>query len=183
MASKHLMSYKIQMNFDFGKLTTGGKMGEHVDKLLGKHGKALVKMTRDNLESGNFRQLKESTLKSRKIGRKRFNEAKDPKKTTSTKPLHHTGALLESIMEKSVSADNIGMQMLEYGKLQHNGWNSSGTYKGFVHGRKFIPQKTRWDKKKKIEIDGFTPEFKKIINTNNKVFINQITKMIRTPLK
>ena len=178
MASKHLMNYNIKMNFDFGKLARG-KMSAHIDKFLGKNGKVFVRLTKDSLQSGKFRPLRESTLRSRRAGSKRFGNPTS--KTQSTKPLNHTGALLKSIREKKISGDNVGMEMLQYGMLQHNGWRSKGRYTGFIEGRKFLPHKTKWDKN--MEVDKLSPKMQKEYKKLKLVFTNQITKLMRTSMR
>ena len=180
MASKHLMRYSIKMNFDFGKIT--GSMSDEVDKTLGRMGRKMVHHTKTNLAKGKHRPLRESTLKSRRAGSDRFGVPTTP--TKETKPLIHTGALLRSIKEKKISSSNVGMEMLQYGMLQHSGWVSGGKYKGVVQGRPFMPYRSN---KSEIETrEAISSLDRKMIKDFKKiktVFTNRITKKITTTLK
>ena len=154
-------------------------MSSDIDRFLGKNGKVFTKLTRNALKRGKFRPLRESTLRSRRAGSDRFGLPTS--KTNKTTPLNHTGALLNSIIEKKISGGNIGMEMLQYGMLQHNGWKSGGRYTQFIEGRRFMPHGTKWEKN--MEVDKLSPTFKKANKQLVLIFTNQITKSIRTSMK
>ena len=102
------MKLKIRTTFSFDKL------GRNIEKIMQKHaeraGRVSVQGIKDAIDSGKFEPISEATKYVRKEG---LSPNANFTKTSSTKPLVHTGKLRRSI--KWVSRGLKGIAAEEYG--------------------------------------------------------------------
>tara|TARA_R110002020_G_scaffold320815_2_gene536726 strand:- start:2290 stop:2715 length:426 start_codon:yes stop_codon:yes gene_type:complete len=100
------MKLKIKTNFDFGKLSS------QLDKITTKYLAGFVveaaKGSKDNIDKG-LRKLKKSTVRIRRW-----------RQQPPSPPLKASGALY-----KSIKGNNQSLEMLDYGKLHHDGFTTS----------------------------------------------------------
>ena len=102
------MKLEIKSNFSFSKLAN--RVDDIIENYMDKSKNSLALSARETIKSGNLKKLKPSTLHIRKHGL-------SPKrgKTSSTKPLIHTGSLLSTI-----KATDDGVEMAGYGRHHLN---------------------------------------------------------------
>ena len=170
------MNLRIKINFNFHKLLRSKRLPKDIHELLQKHNETFVKLTKQGIK-GDFigkKTLSPKTIESRKAGSRRFGESKPPKPTSSTKPLIHTGALLDSIKEV-VQDGNPAMEMKEYGFLQQSGFISGET----VPPRRFMPL-TAPSKKGKVYAD---QRMRKAMSIHQGRIMKRWKSIIKTPWK
>tara|TARA_R100001015_G_C4634846_1_gene202349 strand:- start:4165 stop:4677 length:513 start_codon:yes stop_codon:yes gene_type:complete len=124
------------------------KLFKNLDKIIGAdsqlRAKIVAKAAKQNIKSGKFKPLSETTKRIRREG---LSGHARNFKTTSEKPLIHTGRLLNSI--KAVDG---GVSMLEYGKyhlkyqqIRPNKWTKAMEKRNIlldfapVQARNFLP--------------------------------------------
>ena len=105
------MKLEIRVGIDFGKLAN--EMPKIIDKVLEEAIDGSVEASRAKIDEGKFEPLKDSTLELRSKG------TKHRPKTSSTKPLIHTGELYRSIRKEKNR-----LKMKGYGGLQHEGFTT-----------------------------------------------------------
>ena len=118
-----------------------------LDKYSAGAGRGVAAGIKQALEKGKYEQLRDSTTEIRREG---LSPNADGMKTSSIKPLVHTGRLRNSIKQ---SKD--GVQMNRYGQYQNDGIKR--TSKRSMIGGKRVPPRPFIDKGLIIE----TPESKK----------------------
>jgi len=99
------MQLKIKARVDFGKLAL--TMPSLIDNYLTRVAVSSSGRAKEAIDSGNFTPLAQSTREIREKGQ---SPASGRTKTSSAKPLVHTGSLRKSIKAKGKS-----MEMLSYG--------------------------------------------------------------------
>jgi phage gpG-like protein len=103
------MKLEIKVGVDFGKLAS--VMPKIIDEALKDVIDGSVEASRAKIDEGKFKPLKDSTLELRRRG------TKHRPKTSSTKPLIHTGELYNSIRK-----DKKNLKMKGYGGLHEEGF-------------------------------------------------------------
>mgnify|MGYP003132331845 CR=1 FL=1 len=102
------MKLEIKSNFSFAKLSR--KVDGIIENYIDKSKESLATSAREIIKSGKLKKLSKGTLHIRKHGLSNKRG-----KTSSTKPLIHTGSLLSTIR-----ANEEGVEMADYGKHHLN---------------------------------------------------------------
>ena len=175
------MQLRIKINFNFHKLLKNKRLPKDIHKMFKKHNEVFVKLTKRGIQGGfdGKKTLSPKTIESRQAGSRRFGEASPPAPTTSTQPLIHTGALLNSVKEVK-KGGNPAMEIKEYGFLQQSGFTAGGRYAGAtVPPRRFMPL-TAASKKGKVHAD---QRMRKAMSKHEGRLIKRWKSVIRTPWK
>ena len=120
------MKLTIKSNFSFGKLAN--RLPQLIQKQMQRTARSSAEGARERISKGLSPPLQPSTLAIRK-----------QRGTGGSKPLFETGALF-----KSIRGTSEGLEMLEYGFLQHKGFTPKkipfvlGSLTGQSSGKEFI---------------------------------------------
>ena len=155
-------------NFSFAKAAAELKNAQ--DNYLGRMGKDVVEEAKYRIENSKFpgdKPLSDFTKEMRRKGKYWGNKSGNRYKTNSTKPLVHTGRLLNSIKTKKK-----GISIVKYAKYHNDGWVSGGRWTGKIGPREFLV----YDEKDAIS------KAKKGFKANKKAFVREIDENMKTKL-
>ena len=150
------MKLKTTVNFDFGKLAN--KLPKLIEDHTHRVAVSSADRAKEAIDSGKFEPLKDSTVEIRAKGQ---SPSSGMTKTSSIKPLVHTGRLRDSI-----KATKDGLEMLAYGQAHYQGGKTSNN--------KFTKQ---------FNMVGKNRPARNFLNQGMKLARNDISKLTKTLVK
>ncbi len=108
------MKLQVKSNFSFAKLAK--EMPGILEKYSANAGRGVAKGIKKSIETGTFTELSDITMDIRIRG---ISPNSGYTKTSSNKPLIHTGRL-----RNSIRYEKDGIKMNEYGKFQNDGYKT-----------------------------------------------------------
>jgi hypothetical protein len=125
------MQLKLSVNFSFGNLSR--RINKITENYVEEFAKSSEKISKQTIDSGKLKKLKNSTIKLRKS-----------KGQPESPPLKATGKLYDSI-----KAEGSSLNIIQYGKWHNDGAVPTTVARPFISGLSIsnVPERKKLDKK------------------------------------